>query len=228
MTTMKRLVRFARQLLARRAFWRRVRPQRRAPGNREIVLASLPVGLVATIAGIVSYSHIVALGLRTHQGSGDAHLLPFAVDFLIVAGSVILLAGYWLGWLCVAAGVAGTLFANLEFGLPYGWLSAVVSTWPAVAFTVATFVLERWLRSRRQQPAAAVTLPVMTHASGNGSNPARKAPVARMTPMTKQARAAAVIRDNPGITNDALAGLADCKPRTIQRARADMNGAAAT
>ena len=150
--------------LERFAFWRRIRPQRRAPGNREIVLASLPVGLVATIAGIVSYSHIVALGLRTHQGSGDAHLLPFAVDFLIVAGSVILLAGYWLGWLCVAAGVAGTLFANLEFGLPYGWLPAVVSTWPAVAFTVATFVLERWLRSRRQQVPDTVSPAVPTGA----------------------------------------------------------------
>ena len=151
--------------LERFAFWHHIRPQRRVPGNREIVLASLPVGLVATIAGIVSYSHIVALGLRTHQGSGDAHLLPFAVDFLIVAGSVILLAGYWLGWLCVAAGVAGTLFANLEFGLPYGWLPAVVSTWPAVAFTVATFVLERWLRSRRrQQPPDAVSSLVPTDA----------------------------------------------------------------
>ena len=209
--------------LERLAFWRRVRPQRRTPGNREIVLASLPVGLVATIAGIVSYSHIVALGLRTHQGSGDAHLLPFAVDFLIVAGSVILLAGYWLGWLCVAAGVAGTLFANLEFGLPYGWLSAVVSTWPAVAFTVATFVLERWLRSRRQ-PAATVTLPVMAHANGNGSNPARKTPVMRMTPMTKQAGAAAVIRDNPGKSNEELAALAGCDIRTIQRARNGKTG----
>jgi hypothetical protein len=146
-----------RKMPARLAFWRRIRPPRPAPATRTVVLAALPVGLVATIAGIVSYSHIVALGVRTHQGAGDAHLLPFAVDFLIVAGSVILLAGYWLGWLCVAAGVAGTLFANLEFGLPYGWLAAVVSTWPAVAFTVATFVLERWLRSRRKQsdqPAA--------------------------------------------------------------------------
>ena len=210
--------------LERFAFWRRVRPQRRMPGNREIVLASLPVGLVATIAGIVSYSHIVALGLRTHQGSGDAHLLPFAVDFLIVAGSVILLAGYWLGWLCVAAGVAGTLFANLEFGLPYGWLSAVVSTWPAVAFTVATFVLERWLRSRRQQPAVAVALPVMAHPNGNGSNPARKTPVMRMTPTTKQAGAAAVIRDNPGKSNEELAALAGCDIRTIQRARNGKTG----
>src|SRR5581483_5416853 len=55
-----------------------------------------------------------------------------------------------LGWLGVALGVAATLFANLQFGLPHGALSAAVSTWPAVAFTVACFMLERWLRSRRR------------------------------------------------------------------------------
>ena len=168
--------------LKRFAFWRRVRPQRRAPGTREIVLASLPVGLVATIAGIVSYSHIVALGLRTHQGAGDAHLLPFAVDFLIVAGSVILLAGYWLGWLCVVAGVAGTLFANLEFGLPYGWLSAVVSTWPAVAFTVATFVLERWLKSRRRQQPPDVLSPLVPTDAENAALMALRATLAAGNP----------------------------------------------
>ena len=37
--------------------------------------------------------------------------------------------------------------------------------------------------------------------------------------MTKQARAAAVIRDNPGLTNAALADLAGCDIRTISRAR---------
>lgn len=137
----------------------RLKPRRKprqlpVPTGRVIVLAALPVGVVATIAGIVSYGHIVALGLRTHQGHAS-YLLPFAVDFLIVAGSVILLAGSRLGWLCVGAGVIGTLFANLEYGLPYGWLSALVSTWPAAAFTVATFVLERWLRSRRTLPAPA-------------------------------------------------------------------------
>ena len=148
--------------------------------SRVALAAALPVSLVTLIAGVVSYSHIAALGMRTHQGWADSHLLPFAVDFLIVAGSVILLAGYWLGWLCVAAGVTGTLFANLEFGLPYGWLSAMVSTWPAVAFTVATFVLERWLRfQRRVTPdvahgTTAVTLPPMAHANGNGRKPTNK------------------------------------------------------
>lgn len=142
--------------LSDRLPWPRLpRPRRRerpagAPGNRTIVLASLPVGLVAAIAGIVSYNHIAALGLRTFQGQTDSHLLPIAVDGLIVAGSVILAAGSSLGWISVGLGVAATLFANLQFGLPHGRLAAAVSTWPAVAFTVATFVLERWLRSQRQ------------------------------------------------------------------------------
>jgi hypothetical protein len=68
-----------------------------------------------------------------------------------VAGSVILATGSSLGWISVGLGVAATLFANLQFGLPHGWLSAAVSTWPAVAFSVATFVLERWVRSQRRQ-----------------------------------------------------------------------------
>ncbi len=116
--------------------------------NRDAIVAAIPVAAVAAIAGVVSYSHIVALGLRTHQGEVDSHLLPIPIDGLIVAGSVILAAGSPLGWLGVALGVGGTLFANLQFGIAYGALSAAVSTWPAVAFTVATFMLERWLKSQ--------------------------------------------------------------------------------
>ena len=113
--------------------------------NRTAVLAALPVAAVAVIAGIVSFSHIEALGLRTGQTITDARLLPLAVDGLIVAGSVILLAGSWLGWIGVALGVAGTLYANVMSGLPRGPLAAAVAAWPAIAFTVASFMLERWL-----------------------------------------------------------------------------------
>ena len=81
--------------------------------NRTALLAAVPVAAVAVIAGVVSYSHICALGLLTGQSPADAHLLPLAVDGLIVAGSVILLAGSWLGWLGVVPGVAATLFANV-------------------------------------------------------------------------------------------------------------------
>ena len=45
--------------------------------------------------------------------------------------------------------------------------------------------------------------------------------------MTKQARAAAVIRDNPGLTNAALADLAGCDIRTISRARNGKTGSTA-
>ena len=65
--------------------------------NRTAILAAIPVAAVAVIAGVVSFSHIEALGLRTGQAITDARLLPLAVDGLIVAGSAILLAGSWLG-----------------------------------------------------------------------------------------------------------------------------------
>jgi hypothetical protein len=124
--------------------------------NRTALLAALPVAAVAVIAGIVSFSHIEALGLRTGQTITDARLLPLAVDGLIVAGSVILLAGSWLGWIGVALGVAGTLYANVMSGLPRGPLAATVAAWPALAFTVASFMLERWLKSQVTAAAAGV------------------------------------------------------------------------
>ena len=133
--------------------------------NRAALIAALPVVMVALMAGKVSYSHITALGMRTHQGYADSHLLFVPIDGLIVAGTVLLLYGSLLGWLGVALGVAATLFANLQFGLPHGALSAVVSTWPAIAFSVACFMLERWLRSRRQaQPPGELSAAVPTDA----------------------------------------------------------------
>jgi hypothetical protein len=116
--------------------------------SRTAILAAVPVAAVAVIAGVVSFSHIEALGLRTGQSITDARLLPLAVDGLIVAGSVILLAGSWLGWIGVALGVGGTVYANVMSGLPRGPLAAAVSAWPALAFTVASFMLERWLKSQ--------------------------------------------------------------------------------
>jgi hypothetical protein len=106
---------------------------------------------VAVIAGVISYAHIEGLALAVHQTVTTARLLPFSVDFLIVAGSVILLAGSWLGWLGVVPGVAATAFANVESGLPHGGLAATVAGWPAAAFTVASFMLERWLKAQASQ-----------------------------------------------------------------------------
>lgn len=179
MQTIKRwpgsLAAWFRRLAAR---FRRKPPAAPVPSRKAVITAAIPVALVAAIAGLVSYSHITALGMRTHQGVTDSHLLFLPIDGLIVAGTVLLVAGSLLGWIGVSLGVAATLFANLQFGLPHGPLSAVVSTWPAVAFTAACFMLERWLRYQRRDTgdsdAAAVTLPVMAHANGNGNGNSAK------------------------------------------------------
>jgi hypothetical protein len=71
-----------------------------------------------------------------------------------VAGSVILLAGSWLGWIGVALGVGGTVYANVMSGLPRGPLAATVAAWPALAFTVASFMLERWLAGHADRAPA--------------------------------------------------------------------------
>jgi hypothetical protein len=118
--------------------------------DRSAVNAALPAAVVALIAGIVSYSHIVSLATTSGQSYADAHLLPFAVDGLIVAGTVILLAGSLLGWLCVAPGISATLYANVMSGAGHGAVSAIVAAWPAAAFALASFTLERWLKTRGQ------------------------------------------------------------------------------
>lgn len=113
--------------------------------NRVATAAASPVAAVAVVAGIVSYSHVEGLALVTGESLTDARLLPLAVDGLIVAGSVVLLAGYALGWLAVGLGVTGTLFANVMHGLPYGPAAAVVAAWPACAFSVSSYILERFI-----------------------------------------------------------------------------------
>lgn len=103
---------------------------------------------VASSAGWVSYTHIYELTLTLGGGASAAVLMPIGVDGLITAGSVVLLQGGTLGWVCLGPGVAISLFANIEAGLPHGWLSALWSAVPSVSFALASFVLERHLRGR--------------------------------------------------------------------------------
>jgi Protein of unknown function (DUF2637) len=122
--------------------------------DRSAIVAAAPVAAVAVIAGVVSFAHIEGLALSVHQTITTARLLPFSVDFLIVAGSVILLCGSPLGWIGVVPGVAATIYANVMSGLPHGPLSATVAGWPAAAFVLATAMLERWLKAHAKPSAA--------------------------------------------------------------------------
>jgi Protein of unknown function (DUF2637) len=121
-------------------------------------LAALPVAVVAIAAGWQSYTHISDLATMTGQPHTDALLLPVVIDGLIVAGSVILLAGSWLGWLGVVPGIVATVFGNLMSAAGHGWLAGLVAAWPAAAFILATFMLERWLARRPSTTAAAAAV----------------------------------------------------------------------
>jgi hypothetical protein len=103
----------------------------------------LAVG-VATVAAIVSFSHIYDLG-RQLGGTGVAiRLMPFSVDMLIVAGELMLLheadergRRFTLGWVLVWSGILATLAANMAYGAQHGIVGAVYWGWPAYSFILA-------------------------------------------------------------------------------------------
>ena len=108
---------------------------------------ALAVLAVAGVAAIISYQHAYEL-VRYHGESGTtARLLPFTVDGLIWAASMVVLdasrrnhrvprlAAWSLG-----AGIVATVGANLAHGLGHGPVGALVSAWPALAL-VGSFEL---------------------------------------------------------------------------------------
>jgi Protein of unknown function (DUF2637) len=114
--------------------------------------AGLALVVVASVTGVISYTHVYDLTVSLHQPVMVARLMPFGVDGLIVVGSVVLLQAApgqtWLGWLGVVPGVAASLFANVESGLRWGPLAAGWAGVPAASFALATFLLERWLKAQ--------------------------------------------------------------------------------
>ncbi len=207
------------------------------------VLAAIVVLAVAAFGAIVSYSHIYALGRAHGQDGTAARLLPLSVDGLIAAASLVMLHAARrelpvprLARGMLITGVIATIAANILDGLPAAWISSVVSAligaalsaWPAVAFIGCAEMVVQFVRGARHDAVAGqpvVTPPVMAHDDGKDGGPGRPPPPERRAGLTKQARAAAVIRDNPGLANAALAKLAGCDIRTISRARNGKQGA---
>ena len=109
------------------------------------------VATVAVFAFIVSYSHIYDLGLAHAQFGVAARLLPLSVDLLIVGASLVLFVegrktqrseglARWLPRAVLWAAIGATVAANVAYGLPHGWLAAVISGWPGAAFVAAVEV----------------------------------------------------------------------------------------
>ena len=124
------------------------------------LLTGLAVLAVSVIAAAVSFSHIQALALAHGYTLDTSRLLPLSVDGLIVASSLTLLTearaqrpAPRLARFGLVLGIAGTLAANVAYGVHFGPVGALVNAWPAAAFITATEILVGQMRRARTIPA---------------------------------------------------------------------------
>jgi hypothetical protein len=97
------------------------------------------VAAVAGVAGWLSYWHLVdVVSLHGEPGSAG-HLYPAIIDGTLIAASAVLteharrgVPAPRLAWVMAGLGVGCTLAGNLLYGLPLGWLAAVVAAVTAV------------------------------------------------------------------------------------------------
>ncbi|URN05494.1 DUF2637 domain-containing protein [Actinomadura madurae] len=111
------------------------------------ITTALAVVAVAAVAAVISYRHAYEL-VHAHGESGPtARLVPFTVDGLIWAASMVILdasrrrqpAPPLAKW-SLAVGIVATVGANVAHGASHGVIGAVVSAWPALAL-VGSFEL---------------------------------------------------------------------------------------
>ena len=129
------------------------------------ITTALAVATVATVAAVISYRHAYEL-VCTHGESGvTARLVPFTVDGLILAASMLILDANRrslpvppLARWCLGAGIAATIGANLAHGLGHGPIGALVSAWPALALA-GSFELLMTLIRTGAQPTGTTTTP---------------------------------------------------------------------
>ena len=120
------------------------------------VTTALAVVAVAVVAAIISYQHAYEL-VRSHgESSVTARLLPFTVDGLIWAASMVVLdasrrnhpAPRLAAW-SLGAGIVATVGANLAHGVGHGPVGALVSAWPALALVGSLELLMMRIRTGR-------------------------------------------------------------------------------
>lgn len=136
-------------------------------GDRLIrVTTALAVATVAAVAAVISYRHAYEL-VSTHGETGmTARLVPFTVDGLILAASMLILDANRrtrtvppLAQWCLGAGILATVGANMAHGLGHGPIGALVSAWPAVALAGSFELLMTLIRTEaRSIPSSAASL----------------------------------------------------------------------
>ena len=118
---------------------------------------ALAVLMVAGVAAVISYQHAYEL-VTSHGETGfTARLLPFTVDGLIWAASMVVLDASRrnhpvprLALWSLGAGIVATVGANLAHGLSHGPVGALVSAWPALALVGSFELLMTLIRKHHQ------------------------------------------------------------------------------
>jgi uncharacterized protein DUF2637 len=118
------------------------------------ITTALAVATVAAVAAVISYRHAYEL-VSTHGETGaTARLVPFTVDGLILAASMLTLDASRhsqpvprLARWCLAAGILATIGANLAHGIGQGPIGALVSAWPALALAGSFELLMTLIRT---------------------------------------------------------------------------------
>lgn len=136
------------------------------------------VGMLARIAGTVSYLHMHLLVQLHGEPWWVAALTPLSVDGMIVAASTTLLAesrsggrGGFLPWGLLLAGSVASLAANVAVAEPTA-TGRIIAAWPSFSLIAAYELLMR--QARRAAEAGASQQP--------GLQPARRRVIGRWSP----------------------------------------------
>jgi hypothetical protein len=120
------------------------------------------VATVAAVAAVISYRHAYELVSTYGETGVTARLVPFTVDGLILAASMLILDANRhhrpvppLARWCLGAGIVATIGANLAHGLGHGPIGALVSAWPALALAGSFELLMTLIRSETRVSATA-------------------------------------------------------------------------
>ncbi|RFS82866.1 DUF2637 domain-containing protein [Actinomadura spongiicola] len=125
------------------------------------ITTALAVLAVAAVAAVISYRHAYEL-VHTHGETGPtARLVPFTVDGLIWAASMVILdasrrkqpAPALAKW-SLAVGIVATVGANVAHGASHGVIGAIVSAWPALALVGSFELLMTLTRAAARSNAA--------------------------------------------------------------------------
>lgn len=122
--------------------------------------------VIDLVVMVVSYGHERQLAGRSGQAAWSTYLIPFAVDGIVLAASIVLLwavmegikgwGRLWRPRLWLAVGIAATISANFFSDLRFWWLGPAVSASCGVALVIISDIAFWLLGEQRKITAPGV------------------------------------------------------------------------